>query len=272
MLLVVSAVLLVLAGCKPHGPVAPADPVPTGSDPISRAVRYLADSNPSDDASVSLILDYLHRRFFVSGLSAQVSYGVEQSRDSESQLYLYGRIFDPGARLERFATPADAGIDLLRVSSIAYFPLLGLHCDRWPLPAGFELDLRAELARGGYFTTHALLARQWAKEQGCFDGSPELNDALRAGLVENVSRQVNGDLFAESLAMLYYGGFGESVRPEWIESLKSTQRADGSFPFDETGLLPRHSTALALWALCAAEGLGDPAVTWIPNPGPPAKG
>lgn len=275
MLLVVAVLSLVLAGCKPFEPVVHPDPVPTGSDPISRAIRYLADSNPDDDPSVSLILVYLRSRFFVDGLSAQISHGAELSRDPANQLYLYGRIFDSEARLVRYPTPAAAGIDLAKMGSIAYFPLLALHCDRWPLPTGFDSGLRAEVAKGGYFTTHALLARQWATEQGCFENSFELNDALRASLIENASRPVNGDLFAESLAMLYYGGFGYAVRPEWIETLKSTQRADGSFPFDETGLLPRHSTALALWALCAAEGKGIPGIpeaTWIPFPGPPAKG
>lgn len=174
--------------------------------------------------------------------------------------------------MERYSTPIEAGIDLEKLGSVTYFPLLALHCDRWPLPIGFDSNLREEVAKGGYFATHALLARQWATEQGCFKSSPELSDALRSGLIDNALRRINGDIFAESLAMLYYGGFGESVRPEWIETLKSTQRADGSFPFDETNLLPAHSTALALWAMCAAEGKesGNSAVTWIPDPGPPA--
>ncbi|RIK09243.1 MAG: hypothetical protein DCC49_07030 [Acidobacteria bacterium] len=271
MLLLAFAVLLLMSGCEPGDPPPPPDPIPTGADPISRATRYLASSNPDDDPSVSLILDYLRRRYSISGLGGQISHGADLSRDPTNQLFLYGRIFDPAARLEQFATPANAGIDSAKMSSVAYFPLLALHCDRWPLPSGFDSSLRAEVAKGGYFTTHAVVARQWGMEQGCYESSSELTEVLRAGLVENAERHVNGDIFAESLAMLYYGGFGESVRPEWIETLKRTQRADGSFPFDNTELLPRHSTSLALWALCGAEGIGDPAVTWIPDPGPPAK-
>lgn len=273
MALVATAVLLALSGCKFGGRPDPPDPIPTGSDSISRATKYLAESNPDDDPSVSLILVYLRSRFSLSGLNAHISHGAELSRDPANQLFLYGRIFDPRARLQQFATPVEAGIDLAKVSSVAYFPLLALHCDRWPIPIGFEPALRDEAAKGGYFTTHALLARQWAIEQGCIVSSAELNDAIRAGLIENVLRRANGDIFAESLAMLYYGGFGASVRPEWIETLKSTQRLDGSFPFDETNILPTHSTALALWALCAAEdkGNGNSPVTWIPDPGPPAS-
>lgn len=269
-LLLFLVAVLATAGCpRPDSPV-PVDVAPTGSDPISRATRYLSESNPADDASVSLILDYLRRRFALGGLSTQVAYGEELSRDTGNQLHLYRRIFDPNAKLGNYPTPADAGIDPSQMAPVAYLPLIALHCDRWPLPADFDFALQAEVSKGGYFTTHALLALQWAREQGCATGSPELVVSLRAGLVDIAQRQGADDLFAESLAMLYYGGFGDAVQPDWIATLRRSQRSDGSFPFGGSETNPRHSTSLALWALCGADRLGDPKVTWIPDPGPPA--
>lgn len=249
----------------------PSDIVPSGEDPISRGLRFIAASNPGDDPSLTLIFDYLQRRFGLTGLGRHIAFGEQLARSRGEQLYLYGRIFDPKARLEEYETPLAAGIDRQKMPPAIYLPLRALHCDRWPLPHDFREAVESEARSGGYSTTHALLALQWATEQGCLQDQEELRELLRSELIEIARLQSKDDLFAEALAMLYYGGFEASVLPEWIEVLVSTQRSDGSFPFDQTDLLRSHSTALAIWAMSAYEGRGDPAITWIPSPGPPAQ-
>lgn len=269
-LALVIAVALIGGACGDTTP-KPA-PTITGSDPISRASAFLLTEGAASDPAVPLMLSYLDRQWSLGYFAGPVDELLSELKRGDSESALYGRLLDPALNLGRSKTAEAAGILSPTMSPVVYLPLRALHCDRFPLPADFLAEVEAETRRGGYGTTHAVIALRWAIEQGCLTESQtaQLRSGQRIALIRIAESPATADMFAEALAMLYYGGHGDAVRAEWMETLVTSQRPDGSFPFDSNDLNPGHSTALALWAMLAAERPDVPPATWIPEPGPPA--
>ena len=151
-----------------------------------------------------------------------------------------------------------------------------IHCARIPLP-GTWIGILSEASRkGDYFLTHAVAAAEWSHENGCLS---EMQLAplhaeqvpLLVELIEDRKRlesehRVGTDLWIEALAMLFYSGSGDRVRPEWIGALLDRQHPDGSWPAN-----PRskrgdpHATALGLWVTLEALVPGLGRTTWVPR-------
>lgn len=226
-----------------------------GNSDVARAVAYLAKGLPRIDPTVPSVLQYLARRFEVDlGALRDVRFAALVSNDPS--FAYYAPMFGEPVRVK--SAP----------HASAYWTQ-SIVCKRFPLPANQLTVLQDFSERGGYFLTHAVLAVEWAAEQGCITKSgawkalADRQAALLVSLAEAEYAKGTSDLFLEALAMLYYIGRGDAVRPDWITSVKASQRADGGWsrnPGDRES--NGHSTVLALWILLEDAQPGKPLKRW----------
>lgn len=239
---------------------------------LARGVAWFESHVAQADPSWATGIVYLHRRFglslrLASGELAHAT-GVASARPEIAALYR--RLSDPSARADPRAIAA-------LPSQIDRMTALALHCDQLGLPRGWpELLQRASLS-GAYALTHAAIARAWTLENGCLPASAleplrreqtELLCALVArGDAQPDPKRPSTDQWIEALAMLYYSGAREHVRPEWIAALLAAQRDDGGWPLNpDAARSDPHATTLALWVLLENLEPAAPMVRWIPAP------
>ena len=238
---------------------------------LERGVAWFEAHVERADPSWASVIGYLERRF---GFSLQLASG-ELVRDSADESVrpeiaaLYRRLSDPGAR-------GDARAIAALPSQIDRMTALSLYCDQLGLPPNWpELLQRASLA-GGYALTHAALARAWTLENGCLPESAlaalhsEQTDLLAAlvarGDTQPDPKLPSTDQWIEALALLYYTGARERVRPEWIAALLAAQRDDGGWPARPNAAhSDPHATALALWVLLENLEPAAAPIRWIPR-------
>lgn len=125
---------------------------------------------------------------------------------------------------------------------------------------------------GGYHTTHALLALDLARGNGCTTAEACLA-ALRAELVAaqpagfTPQTTLDIDLYAERVAVyVRTGPAGDADVDAWIDALLALQRRDGSWGIgrERDPYYRYHATAAAAWALAewsAAAGSAGAAAT-----------
>lgn len=262
------AVALFLAACKSPPPPAP---TPTGNDPVARMERYMVDRGDKINFATPFFLAYFQRKFGANYFDQQVALVQKvAAQGPTTQVYPYVRILDPAARMSEYPTPEAAGLTDTSMTLLESLPLLALHCDTFKLPPDFLEQIRAETARGGYYTTHAVLGLQWAIEQGCIteEQARPLKEEQRAALVP---KPPVDDLYVETLAMLYYGGHGDAVKKEDIDAMLKAQKPDGHLAYGEIDSDPTHTTMLALWVLLENQNPSAPRTSLIVDPGPPAR-
>ena len=112
--------------------------------------------------------------------------------------------------------------------------------------------LSIKTGKGNYTDTHILLSLLLAKENNGFDKNI-INSAIKNLALILVNAQNNDkiftDLYAERVVFLYWAGFGNLVKKEWIDFIKNSQNEDlGWSGYEEEGSNP-HSTALALLSI-----------------------
>ena len=237
---------------------------------LARGIEWFEAHVARADPSWANVIAYLHRRF---GLSLRRTSGerVEATGSSSGRPEidaLYRRLSDPSAR-------ADPRTIAALPSQIDRMTALALHCDQLGLPPGRpELLQRASLS-GGYALTHAALARAWTLENDCLSAtaletSQREQTELLVALVARADaprdpKRSSTDQRIEALAMLYYTGARECVRPEWIAALLAAQREDGGWPLNpDAARSDPHATALALWVLLENLRPGAAQIRWIP--------
>ncbi|MCP3983784.1 MAG: hypothetical protein GY723_05310 [bacterium] len=255
-----SAVALV-AGCGGSGPEQARD----------RALAYFSTQVHEIDHSWSSIFDHLHRRFGLelTLASGRTPYGVQRELERPELFAVYRRLVDPAARVsKRQIAELSTTIDRMTASA--------LHCDRIALPDGWVDVLRTASGLGAYALTHAVVATRWTLENGClsemeliplhFEQVELLEALIEEREVLNSRHDVATDIWIEALAMLYYLGEGDRVRPEWIEALLAAQREDGGWPNHPRAPTSHpHPSALALWVLLEGLNSDAPATAWIPS-------
>jgi hypothetical protein len=134
--------------------------------------------------------------------------------------------------------------------------------------------LRGGSATGGYALTQSVLATEWSVENGCVTRA-EIQ-ALRAEQIawlvtlvqrrEELSDEFDAitDIWLEAVAMLYYVGASNTVRPEWLEEIVRIQNDDGGWsrsPAERRS--DPHATTLALWVLLEHLTPNAPRAPWI---------
>jgi len=246
-----------------------------GQEPLASARESAQDYFASEvhelDHGWAPIFDYLHRRFGIelqlaSGRSA---HGARDGLRRPELALVYRRLVDGRARvrpqqIEQLESPID------RITATA------LYCDQVGLPSDWIQVLRRASLAGAYALTHAVVAAQWTLENDCLSGialaklqleqTLLLEDLLQDRTALDARHELSLDIWIEALAMLYYSGAGERVRPEWIDALLATQRDDGGWPNhpDRERSAP-HPTALALWVLLENLEPDAPRTAWIPQ-------
>ena len=113
----------------------------------------------------------------------------------------------------------------------------------------------AESSRG-YDLTHKFLAMRFLQERNCLAGDTELllESKINAA-AESIAREQAlsefDDLFSERAAFLYWGGFRDLVKEEWIDIILENQDEAGSWTDFKANLFygNPHTTVLAVWAL-----------------------
>lgn len=236
---------------------------------LERGVTWFETHVECVDPSWAHLLDYLGRRF---DFSLRLASGERARADAASarpeRAALYRRLSDPSVR-------ADARAIAALPSQVDRMTALALVCDQLGLPPNWP-ELLAQASRvGGYALTHAALARAWTLENRC------LPEAALAALAREQSERLAAlvargdgdpdpplaatDQWIEALALLYYTGARERVRPEWIERLLATQREDGGWPLHPgAGRSAPHPTVLAMWVLLENLEPDAPPIAWIP--------
>lgn len=234
-----------------------------------KAIDYFATHVHQADPSWLSLFGYMHRRFgiVVPLASGQLADDISAAVGRPEVFQIYRRIEDPRAAVGKLQIAAlPTPIDRITASA--------LHCDRIPLPSDWIDVLRKASVSGGYALTHSVLAAEWTVENGCL--SRAAVETLRADqivwLVTFVQRRHDlrskfdaiTDMWVEAVAMLYYVGAGDMVRPEWIEEIVNIQNDDGGWsrnPQDKRS--DPHATALALWVLLEQLQPAARRVPWI---------
>ena len=235
---------------------------------IDRAVGFLADRQNALDPVVAMLLEFVRRKFDLAQIPSQRDY-VEQAwrtalangtvaRTGDTLAALLGvfrRLIDPSAR----ATVAD--IEALRMP-IDQITAMALHCDTVPLPADYLKTLDEMVHLGGYALTHAVLAGEWAIENGCIVPTAFAEPRARsaAALVAQVEkeRDLLTDRRMEAMVMLFFMGEGRQVPDEWIALVLRKQLGTGAWPaHSNQPTVPNdHTTVLGLWLLLEAQHEG----------------
>ncbi len=128
-----------------------------------------------------------------------------------------------------------------------------LYCDLGHYDAAdFAILKSIQSETGDYADTHYLWGLLILRENGCFD-EPEIAAEIRS-VVPHIIRaaetdEVFSDLFAERIVLLYWAGFGDRVKREWIEKVHSSLTDEPGWRdagHDESNA---HTTGLALLSL-----------------------
>jgi hypothetical protein len=279
-LLAMVAVGFYLAGARvrPEG-----RPVPP--EAIDRAIQSLTAQQESLDPILAIILDSVRRRFDLAAVPSQRAYVDAQEQAAReagtvmrtgdplaNMLAIFRRLMDPTA------TASAEEVEALRMP-IDQITAMAIHCQTVPLPADYLMTLDEMVALGGYAMTHAIVAGQWAIENGCI---PEATMAERRqrhvdALVRQIEKEEGllTDRRVEALTTLFYIGGGEHVRQEWLDFVLQRQLPDGQWPgYANQPRTPNaHTTLLALWLLLEARSEGSPSrIPMVAQPAPAAAG
>lgn len=142
--------------------------------------------------------------------------------------------------------------------------LRAMYCDQVPVTAEFVAEVLKQIKEtefkgqpnsyGGYIVSHMILACQWLEELGCAEGMQELAEAkpgfadILAAMAED--QGITTDLGMEAVALMYYIGAADKVKPEWIQAVAEAQLPDGAWERQKGKGQPMgHSTAFGLWIL-----------------------
>ena len=243
---------------------------PAVAPAIARGEAFLQARGQSLDPMMTLILDFVGRRFAMAWMQAaadplRTPVAATPCADGgncpPAALDPFRRLIDPNATIAANQLPTGEGTDALTV--------LALHCRSHRLPADYpqRIAQRLDPTVPGYDPPLAALALQWAVEQRCLDLGSAPVAALRTQALTQllaVGAGVPRDQPILALAMLDYLGEGHCIRAEWIDAVVKAQRDDGGWSDGADQPSNDHTTTLALWVLLTQARPGK-AVAWIPQ-------
>jgi hypothetical protein len=224
---------------------------------MAKAVPYLLNVDPVP-VHMPLLLDVIRRRYGVTkfaGMTERYDAMLKEARGPKAaRMRVLRRILDHQNRVN----PRD--LQSIDITSIDGITSRALYCDKVELPADFVSQLKNSITATDYGATHAALALMWMKENGC--PSP-LSSEEEQALVDRLAAipPTDGhltDAGVEAATFLHCMGHGDRVPPEFIDLVVSSQREDGSWPYDsvQNGVKDTphwHTSALALWLLLEVE-------------------
>lgn len=218
---------------------------------IDDAASYFKARGAYTQPSVGILFDYLGRKFGLNWQGPMIE-GYLLGARNDYYLATLMRILDPQA-VAPFEFDSDARAQVM-------FP--ALYCDQRPISPSFYARVFWDSVRGGYDLTHAVLALEWARENGCITGEREWaalrEEQIRRMLAETEREAGDDDLFFERLAFLFYVGAGEWVKPDWVERVAKAQRTDGGWGQVLGEDSNDHASFLAFWVLLEAENPDAP--------------
>lgn len=208
-----------------------------------RAVRAFA-RNDFTETRDYLVADVVARRFGETALAGMWPMFAARLPTSGPDIRIYARIGDAAV------TTTSAEIEALEGVDLATGP--ALHCRSIPYPAEYAARLEADLALGGYETSHVLLALMWIRDQGCADPTPagfyaRALDAT-AALID-ADHAVVTDLEIECATLLAYLGESSRIPTGFVEGVLAAQLPSGGWRAGPGEPALGHTSALALWLL-----------------------
>ena len=106
--------------------------------------------------------------------------------------------------------------------------------------------------KGDYADTHFLLSLLLLKENKCFDDK-RLAVEIQATVqpIANAAKEDTAfsDLYAERIVFLYWAGYGNVIKNDWIEIIRKARTADPGWRDSGVRISNAHTTGLALLAL-----------------------
>lgn len=216
---------------------------------VEHAISYFEGSS---DPHALLMLDVMRRRFGIASFDdALARYDQMMGLlPHDPILRILRRIADHDNALQ----PADQAAAL--TAQVDQLTVPALYCDRTPLPASYAAMLRAANEAGGYQRTHALLALQWLRDNGCESpATTEYENALVRAVAQLVV--VDGgitDLELEAAALLSAYGRADALDGAFVDEAVAAQNEDGGWLIG-TGETPGsdwHATTLGLYFLLHA--------------------
>lgn len=226
---------------------------------IGKAETYLKAQTALKPDELAMLV-YIDRKFGLPWVSERVTRKkIAELRAGHWAPFL--RLLVPG----HIASRESMGLVRFPIDRVT---VAALYCDEYALPYGYLGQISEGLRGDGYWPTHAVLAAMWAQENGCWNENSwhTLRPLMREALLTTIAKRPGADdIFAESVAILYYAGFADDVKPVWLAKLIAAQNADGSWRATPESPIPNaHTTGLALWALLEARrgGTTEP-VPWL---------
>ena len=141
-----------------------------------------------------------------------------------------------------------------------------MYCSSYPLPKDFLQVMRAKIKESmnsesvyrDFVVTHSALQIKNMEYANCWKNTAELNaiktevkELLIKLIEEDKTTTFNQDLRFEAIAMLYYMGYDELVKPEYIKMVLNSQFTEGGWgnsTTDNVGF-SFHTTIIAIWVL-----------------------
>lgn len=250
-----------------------------GTSPTDLCAAAAAD--PSDDVALAacdairafardeftfardyLLADVVARRFRVAALGGMWPMFLETVVTADSGARLYARIGDAA----RTATQAD--LAALEGVDAATGP--ALFCGSLPYPSGYAALLAEDLGKGGYETSHVLLALLWIRDQGCTDPTPvgflEQVLAANVALIDDDHVSIT-DLEVEAAALLAAMGAPGRIPAGFLPGLLAAQLPSGAWRAGPGEPPLGHTTGLAMWYLHELRfpGSSIPTVSALPR-------
>jgi hypothetical protein len=105
---------------------------------------------------------------------------------------------------------------------------------------------------GGYFDTHLIIGLALLERNSCYQKEEidaALSRAAKSVIQAENSDNVFSDLYAERIVVLYWAGFGEYVRSNWIERVEDSSSDPGWGAGAPGETVNPHTTGLALLSL-----------------------
>ncbi|OGI59722.1 hypothetical protein A2814_00195 [Candidatus Nomurabacteria bacterium RIFCSPHIGHO2_01_FULL_38_19] len=107
--------------------------------------------------------------------------------------------------------------------------------------------------KGNYWDTHFLIGLLFLKNNGCYISS-EIQKSIGEVTSYIIDAQKNdtsfSDLYAERIVVLYWAGYGESVKKEWIERVKDNFTNDLGWRANYLSVFSNpHTTGLSILSL-----------------------
>lgn len=227
--------------------------------------QYLVNAVTSMNVPDRIMLDYIQRRFALSGnLGAeQTPIGFARTGSNyPAEVHFLERIVHPD---ELVKVPPRNTID-----GVALTNIYSANCDHMALPGSFWPSMEAAVNKGGYELTHVLLALRLMKDNNCtLSASADIlrDKAIQGSVVLAQQEDTIADLRYEAVAFLFMMERDDLVQPEWMSRMIREQRSDGGWAIKVTdNRSDPHATLLALWALLEYENPDKPYEPLIRRP------